>query len=313
VTLVIGDVVGRGVVAASVMAEMRTALRAYRMEGHELAVVAKLLNSLLTASGRSRSATLAVLELDLDTRGLAVVSAGHLPLLTVSPDAEARFLDYAQHGPIGVRPGERYSVQRYSFSPGSTLLLYTDGLVERRGESIDVGLERLRAASMVAATEPDGRFADRVYRRLASQTSVDDDVALLVVESLPLEPTLDLTLPALSSQLPELRRAIARWLASQGCGEDERSDIALAASEAASNAIEHAYGASEASFKVRAERDADVIRVVVSDMGRWRKSRPYGRGRGLTVMRGLMDSVTVDTDSSGTKVTLTKRLAAPGP
>jgi anti-sigma regulatory factor (Ser/Thr protein kinase) len=281
------------------------------MEGHGLEDVVGLLNRMLTSSERNRSATLAVLELDLESGTLTAVNAGHLPVLLLGPDGEPRFVDRARTGPIGVRPAERYSAERHPFPVGSVMLLYTDGLVERRGESIDVGLERLRTAAARAAKSSDGRFADRVYRTLASQTSVDDDLALLVIELLPLGPELELTARATTSIVPDLRRTVARWLVSQGCTEDERLDIALATSEAASNAIEHAYGASEATFTVRCERNGDVIRTIVRDTGRWRETKPFGRGRGLKVMRGLMDSVDVKTGGSGTTVTLTKRIGDP--
>ncbi|HLH14327.1 MAG TPA: SpoIIE family protein phosphatase, partial [Solirubrobacteraceae bacterium] len=92
-SLVIGDVVGRGVLAASVMAEIRTALRAYLMEGHELSQAMSLLNELLVAMGRNRSATAAIIELDLESGELASVSAGHLPALVIEADGSSRFLE----------------------------------------------------------------------------------------------------------------------------------------------------------------------------------------------------------------------------
>jgi anti-sigma regulatory factor (Ser/Thr protein kinase) len=82
-------------------------------------------------------------------------------------------------------------------------------------------------------------------------------------------------------------------------------NITLAASEAAANAIEHAYGAREASFTVTCERAGTDIRVTVEDTGRWRESQPYGRGRGLTVMRALVDAVELSRGPDGTTVTLT--------
>jgi anti-sigma regulatory factor (Ser/Thr protein kinase)/putative methionine-R-sulfoxide reductase with GAF domain len=313
VTFVVGDVVGRGVVAASMMAELRTALRAYRMEGHELDDVMGLLNTLVTSIGRDRSATLAILELDLERDELSAVSAGHPPVLLVTPDGEAQFAEFAQNGPIGISPAARYTVRRHRFPAGSAMLLYTDGLVERRSEPLDRGLERLRAAAADAAREASGRFADRVYRRLADKTSADDDIALLVVESLALDPTLTLTVEATTPVLPAMRRTVGRWLRSQGCDDDETFDIALATSEAASNAIEHAYGARESTFTLACAREPHGVRIAVGDRGRWRQTKPFGRGRGLKVMRGLMDSVDVVAGAHGTTVVLTKRVAAEAP
>ncbi len=139
VALVIGDVVGRGVLAASVMAEIRTGLRAYLTEGHDLSEMISLLNDLLVSMGRRRSATLAILELDVVAGELEVLSAGHVPPLMVSAGGEVSLLEQPNGLPVGVSSRQRYTTQRYAFPTGSTLLLYTDGLVERRGEAIEHG------------------------------------------------------------------------------------------------------------------------------------------------------------------------------
>lgn len=308
-TFVIGDVVGRGVIAASVMAEARTALRAYLMERHELSKVMSLLNDLLVSMGRSRSATAALLALDPELGELEAVSAGHLPALLVGPDGSGRFLEHHPGLPLGIKARQRYVTERYPFALGSALLLYTDGLVERRGEPIDKGLARLRAAAEAAAGDGEGSLADGVYRRLLDDTLLDDDVALLAVESLPLGPKLELTLDANPAVLTSLRRVVGRWLASRGAGEDELFDITLSVSEAAANAIEHAYGARPGTFDLRCECEDNQVRVTVEDEGRWRAARPIMRGRGLLLMRSLMDSVEVQRGAGGTVVRMTKRLA----
>jgi serine phosphatase RsbU (regulator of sigma subunit)/anti-sigma regulatory factor (Ser/Thr protein kinase) len=309
--LVIGDVVGRGVLAASVMAEIRVALRAYLLEGHELSRVLSLLNDLLVSMGRNRSATAAIIDLDLEGGEIEIVSAGHLPTLLLEPDGEPRFLDTIQGLPLGISPGGQYVGKRHPFPIGSIVLLYTDGLVERRGEAIDEGLARLRAAAQRAAAAEDVSFADRVYRALLDTTSREDDIALLAVESLPLGAKIELTLDAHPGVLVGLRRTLGRWLTGAQLTQDEQFDIVLAASEAAANAIEHAYGARQATFAVSCERDAQVVRITVRDDGRWRESRPYGRGRGLTIMRALMDTVDIESSESGTTVALSKRLSGP--
>jgi len=307
--LVIGDVVGRGVLAASVMAEIRTALRAYLMEGHDLASMLSLLNDLLVSMGRSRSATLSILELDLAAGELELVSAGHVPPLLITPERTASLLEQPRGVPVGVSAGLRYATRRYSFPPGSTLLLYTDGLVERRGESLDAGFERLIAAARAATAGTESSLADRVYRAILEETALEDDVALLAIESLHLEDVLQLTFDTRPDVLGGLRNTLERWLAAAGASEGEMFDVALSASEAATNAIEHAYGARDASFTVRCERRGDDVTIVVRDEGRWRTLRPNGGGRGLTIMRALMDLVEVDTDEDGTEVSLTKTLS----
>ena len=309
IAFVIGDVVGRGVLAASVMGEIRTVLRAYMAQGHKLTEVVSMLNELLVSMGRSRGATLSILALDPAAEELEVVTAGHLPPLLIEPDGHTRLLEQTPGLPVGVRIGHHYKACRYPFPTGSRLLLYTDGLIERRNELIDEGFQRLTGAAQAAAGRTDSSFADRVYRALIDETPLEDDVALLAIEALPLEDTLEMTLPARPNILGGLRNALGRWLQAAGANENELFDITLSASEAATNAIEHAYGAREASFVVRCEHDGQKVIVTVRDIGRWRTARPQGGGRGLEIMRALVDSVEIDSDERGTVVTMTKRLS----
>jgi serine phosphatase RsbU (regulator of sigma subunit)/anti-sigma regulatory factor (Ser/Thr protein kinase) len=309
--VVIGDVVGRGVLAASVMAEIRASVRAYMVQGHKLTEVIRMLNELLVSFGRDRGATLAILELDTEAEELEMVTAAHLPPLLIKPDGGTQLLEQRASPPVGVRSQNDYRACRYSFPVGSSLLLYTDGLIERRGESIDEGFERLIAAAQTAAAHTDSSFADRVYRVLLDETPLEDDVALLAIETLPLEDALELALPARPNVLAGLRNTLGRWLRAAGANENEAFDVALSASEAATNAIEHAYGALEATFTVRCDRDGQQVTVTVGDSGRWRTARAHrAGGRGLEIMRSLVDSVTVDSGDKGTVVTMTKRLSA---
>ena len=110
-----------------------------------------LLNDLLVSMGRHRSATAAIFGLDVERGELEAVSAGHLPALLVDPDGEPCFLEQRQGLPLGIRTCGDYVCERYAFPIGSVLLLYTDGLVERRGEAIDRGLVRLQMAAKRAA------------------------------------------------------------------------------------------------------------------------------------------------------------------
>jgi serine phosphatase RsbU (regulator of sigma subunit)/anti-sigma regulatory factor (Ser/Thr protein kinase) len=308
-TFVVGDVVGRGVRAASVMAEIRTALRAYMVQGHELTEVVSMLNDLLVSLGRNRGATLSILELDPQAEELEAVTAGHLPPLLIDPEGHPRLLEQRCGLQVGVRSGNEYEASRYSFPIGSRLLLYTDGLIERRGESIDVGFQRLTVAAEAAARELKTNLADDVYRALLDDTPLADDVALLAIETLPLESPLEITLPARANVLAGMRGTLARWLQAAGANEDEQFDITLSASEASANAIEHAYGGNESTFTVVCEQESDRITVTVRDLGRWRTARPLGGGRGLPIMRELVDDVEISRGDEGTIVKLTKRLS----
>jgi serine phosphatase RsbU (regulator of sigma subunit)/anti-sigma regulatory factor (Ser/Thr protein kinase) len=306
---VIGDVVGRGVLAASVMAEIRASLRVYMTQGHKLTEVVSMLNDLLVTIGSNRGATLSILELDPQAEELEVVIAGHLPPLLIEPDGHTRLLEQKHGLPVGVRTGNAYHATRYPFPTGSSLLLYTDGLIERREEPIDEGFNRLLAAASAASQSTDSSLADRVYRALLDETPLEDDVALLAIETMPLEDTLEMTLPARPNVLGALRNTLGRWLSATSANESELFDITLSASEAATNAIEHAYGAGEANFTIRCEHDGQQVRIIVRDIGRWRTARLQTGGRGLQIIRSLVDDVTVDSGQQGTVVTFTKRLS----
>lgn len=307
--LVIGDVVGRGAMAASVMGEIRTAVRAYLLEGHDLATAVALLNELLVSFGGRRSATVAIFALDLDSEELLAVSAGHAPALLLGPDGRGTFVAQASGPPLGVDTVSTHSLERLSFAAGSSLLLYTDGLVERRGESIVSGMDRLLEAAETVVSGSDTTLADRIYEALARDTTLDDDVALLAIESVALGERMELSLDATPRSLAPMRRTLGRWLSRHGVAGEDRFAITMAVSEAAGNAIEHAYGPREARFGLTCQWLPGEVSVAVSDSGGWRGVTRSGRGRGLLIMRELMDGIDVDSGEDGTTVMLTKQLA----
>src|SRR5262249_14194441 len=152
--------------------------------GHELPEVVYMLNELLVSMGRGRAATISILQLDPEAEQLEAISAGHLPPLLIESDGAVHALE-SHHGmPVGVRTGQRYHASSYRFPTGSSLPLCTDGLIERRGEPIDEGLQRLTTAARTAAQASDSSLADRVYRRLLDETPLEDDVALLAIETM---------------------------------------------------------------------------------------------------------------------------------
>jgi anti-sigma regulatory factor (Ser/Thr protein kinase) len=303
VALVIGDVAGRGIGAAAVMAQVRTALRAYALERHSLTRVLALLNQLLLTSERRRGVSLAIITLDLESGELVAINAGQPPALLVTPDGNQRLIAYASGPPLGARMSTGYQSHTCDFPDGSGLILYTDGLIERRGEPLDAGLARLADAELAGRGDrlP---LADRTFNRLTAYEEPEDDVAVLAIEALPLGNTLAVTLEADPTTLVSLRRVVGRWLIRLGVAEGQRFDVALACSEAAANAIEHAYGPNDAWFDVHGQAFDDRIVIRVADRGSWRARAHRDRGRGLMLMHALMDDVRVDRSAGGTTVTL---------
>lgn len=307
--IAMGDVAGRGVWAAAVMGQLRCALRALALEGDPPAVVGARLNRLIP---QGAMATLLYLVLDPDTMEAHYINLGHVPPLIMTPPGMPRFLDGGAP-PLGAKLWSSCSESSIVLAPGSTLLLYTDGLVETRGESIDRGLARLAHALSTTSNGGISVLLDHVLAQALGTGDAEDDVAVLALRPLPLEATrLALRLPANPGSLSQLRQTLRRWLGSAGLGQDVAFEIATACNEACANAIEHAYGPGDASFSFESRLDGGTVFVAVRDSGRWRAPSPSQKGLGLTVMRGLMDSVEVNTGHDGTTVQMHRRLPSGG-
>jgi sigma-B regulation protein RsbU (phosphoserine phosphatase) len=178
VGVVLGDVTGHGLDAAALMAQLRHSLRAYALEGLSPSDVADRLDLLIHTPDLERLATLvyAVISPELS---IDFVNAGHLPPLLVPADADPHYLESESGVPIGCQAGG-YVTAQVDISPGDILVLYTDGLIERRGESIDDGLERLRDAAATAPNDP-AELADHLLRLLMPGHGGEDDMALLAI------------------------------------------------------------------------------------------------------------------------------------
>jgi serine phosphatase RsbU (regulator of sigma subunit) len=180
--LTIGDVSGHGVEAASLMGRVRDALRAAALEGEEIAPATERVDRLMQSqrSGGDAIVTALFAVLGADGSELRFTSAGHPPPLIVRPDGTAEFLEGGLSTPLGVASNGRRFARDVRLEPGSLLLLYTDGLVERRDESIAAGMARLAAAARAAGRDPE-RFCDTVVDEMLGTEGPADDVALLVV------------------------------------------------------------------------------------------------------------------------------------
>ncbi len=307
VAVVVGDVVGHGLRAAVVMGQLRTAFRAYALLGTTPADTLARLNRLLMKEGAELMATALYLLIDRDTGQLWFASAGHPPALVITREGESRFLEGGRSVPLGTAD-IAYQEAEATIERGSTVFLYTDGLVERRDTSLDDRLAQLATVAGIAGGEL-GDVCDQIVGGLLGGKRASDDVALLALRPEP--PTagsLELALPADPAALAQLRQRIGRFLDASGADETARFEITLAVSEAAMNAIEHAYGPSAAEFHVSATIRADGFEAEVRDGGRWRERRDDDRGRGLAIIEALMDDVEVITDPSGTTVRMRRSL-----
>jgi PAS domain S-box-containing protein len=177
--LAIGDVAGHGVDAVADMAAARFSLRALALTEPRPDVVLERLNQVVKVFEGDAMITALYGVLDPHERSWTYAAAGHPPVVLRCSDGRTRLLDEANDPPLGVATGFR--TRQVQLEPGATLVLYTDGLVERRGEDIDAGLHRLADALTRYARLGPERLADALLARLGVVAGARDDIALIVV------------------------------------------------------------------------------------------------------------------------------------
>ncbi|CAM5713066.1 hypothetical protein STAFG_1781 [Streptomyces afghaniensis 772] len=178
----VGDVVGHGLAAAGVMGQLRSALSAASRVAGGPAQALDVLGRYAHVVEGAESATAVTTFIDFDRHAITYSSAGHPPPVLIHPDGRAEFLDGATDTPLDARPDPIPRPQaETSFTPGATLVLYTDGLVERRGEDIDTGLARLADALHRNREQDPERLADTVLLELLPPGGATDDTALIIV------------------------------------------------------------------------------------------------------------------------------------
>jgi serine phosphatase RsbU (regulator of sigma subunit)/anti-sigma regulatory factor (Ser/Thr protein kinase) len=306
--IAIGDVVGHGVRAASLMGQLRTALRAYAIDERGPTEVLERVDRLLkTLSGRGM-ATAIYGVFDIETGELRLANAAHPPPLVVPPAGEPRFLDVGAGPPRGAVAYPSYRETVTTLAPEETVLLYTDGLIEVRGESLDVGLARL--ADRARGSDSADALCQRLISTLVPLEGAQDDVAVVALQSAAIPGEISLRFDAEPSVLSHVRRLLRRWLHGLGAGREEMADVVLACNEASANAIEHASSPAPARFELEARADDGVVTIVVRDSGSWRSPEGEQGGRGLAIMESSMDNVEMRRTTNGTEVEMRRRLQA---
>ena len=277
VGVVVGDVVGKGVIAASAMAQLRNALRVYALDGLKPSSVLSRLAELARTVG-APFATVAYMVIDTERGTCRYASAGHPPPLHLRQGWPPVYLEGGRTTPIGIGLDTRGRQASVELQPGDLLLLYTDGLVESRTMTLNEGMDRLCEAVETGPESLDGML-DYIGEQLAVDTR-QDDVALVAIRWLP-APSLALRLAAEPSSLAEMRRELRTWLDVGGVEPEEANDILVACSEACANAIVHAVDPAAPEFELTGTRSNGEISVVVRDFGQLARSRPGTRQRRL--------------------------------
>ena len=178
--VIIGDVSGRGIPAASIMGRLRTAVHAYALDRMPPAETAERVDRLLSGLEGEEMATMLLLRFDTSNHRAEFVRAGHPPALVRDPGGEVYELNGGGGSPpLGLMLERSRPSASHELEPGSMVLLYTDGLIERRGEVIDVGVERLKDAFRDTSDDLQPCL-DEIIEAVAEDSAADDVAALLM-------------------------------------------------------------------------------------------------------------------------------------
>jgi anti-sigma regulatory factor (Ser/Thr protein kinase)/putative methionine-R-sulfoxide reductase with GAF domain len=305
VGVVIGDVVGHGIAAASLMGRLRTALHAYALESHGPGRTLELVDRFVQSLNEPAMATAAYAVFDTYSSKLSYATAGHLPPIVIT-GGKPQALGVTPAPPLGAFPYGRCPEHELELESGDMLFMYTDGLVERRGVPLNLGIDAL-AETLIGARTPEAACV-LALAELVPDEGLQDDAAVVALQNSMVPAELHLRLPAQPKTLAHVRRVLRRWLVSRGADEADVAEVTIAVSEACANAIEHAYSPAPAAFALDATGDDGEITVAIRDEGRWRPPRGSNRGRGLSIMVAAMDDVQIDRTDTGTRVVMRRRL-----
>ncbi|MGW1029673.1 SpoIIE family protein phosphatase [Streptomyces sp. NPDC002577] len=312
VALVIGDVQGHSAAAATIMGQIRTAIRAYAVEGHPPDVVVSHANRLLVGMETDLFATCCYVDLDIEEGNAWFVRAGHLPPLLRNPDGSTEEMAVEGGLPLGVLADAEYPMTAAGLTPGTLLVLATDGLVESSSLPLDEGL--LRMHQVLSTTDPSdvGRVADEL---LGDRSRREDDVALLLMryDGLKVRPIrVGWTVWRLPDAVMHARRFTARTMRSWHLAE-EADVVLLVVSELVTNALVHTHGAVRLDLTLAGDR----LRVAVSDTSPRAPAKPVivdweaTGGRGLLLVEA-MSACWGSVPVSGGKQVWSEIVLAPG-
>jgi PAS domain S-box-containing protein len=310
--IVVGDCVGRGLPAAAIMGQLRSSARALLINGAQPALLLEQLDLAASLIPNAYCTTVFLAILDTDSGVMEYSNAGHMPAMVAGPEpANTTILTDAASVPLAVRRHEPRPQASRVLPPGSTLMLYTDGLVERKYESIDIGIARAADVLLEATKLPLDAIAETVVRTLAPSAGYDDDVAMVIYRHLPTQ--LRIESDAVAEQLFNVRHRLAAWLRTAEVPDGLAADIVLVVNEACTNCVEHAYRGHRAeAMLVEAKVVDGHIQARVTDTGSWKTpaTDPGNSGRGLVLMRTLSDTMELHSTPTGTTVDITFRVPA---
>jgi anti-sigma regulatory factor (Ser/Thr protein kinase) len=306
----IGDVAGHGLRAAIVMGEVRQAFRAAALNPNSPSLVLERANTIVNMRANPVMVTALFGIVDPRDGVLSYACAGHPAPLLALPDGTVQLLP--KDGlPLGIVDEVGATDWTFTLPPGALFALYTDGLIEYSRDVIE-GEARLVQALAATAGERPADPAQALLARVFAECRNTDDVAALTVAlaDVPAR-SFGSTFSALPMAVPLVRRSMERYARRLGLDEDGCFALLTAAGEAIANAVEHAYLGPPGVVRVQAHAGDGVLTVTIEDDGKWKPAqRRDERGRGLPLMRALMDGVEIRTHQARTEVRLTMVLRA---
>jgi PAS domain S-box-containing protein len=309
--IVVGDCVGHGLDAATVMGQLRSACRALLLQDASAAQTLTAMDRFAALIPGAICSTVFCGILDPDASRLTYSSAGHPPGILAWPDGRIELLDGGRSFPLAVRPGIVRTEASCALPARATLLLYTDGLVERRRRSVNAGIAQAGTVLLAGGEAGVEELATELMTTMAPDDGYEDDVAFVMYRH---PAPLNLVFPAESAQLAPVRAALRAWLNRCALTHRAAQDVLVAAGEACANAIEHGHRhAPGQQVRLHAAATVSQLRLTVTDTGQWKDSQPGGnphRGHGIPLMRALMHHVTIEPGSAGTIVDMQLRISS---
>ncbi len=304
----LGDVMGKGVPAAIVMSEVRSATRAYALLDPDPAVVLERLDQLVCMMPfADQVVTMLYGVVDPGRTAVRLGSAGHPPPLLVSPSGRPELLDHELGPALGLEAGP-WQTSTIALEDNMSVLFYSDGLVENRRQDLAIGIDMLRDhVELLPARRRNPRELCARLSELMLSDEVDDDVTMLALTASAAQPTATRELPADSSAASIARRFVTSVLRDWRVQEEVVETAELCVSELVTNAVIH----SRTTSTVTVRTDEEYVLVMVQDQGGVGVGpvrEPVGvdpeaiSGRGLSLVDALVSAWSAEHNADGTTV-----------
>lgn len=322
VVLVVGDVIGHGKAAAVAMGHLRSVLLSQLRAGAGVTEALTFLDGFAATIPAARRATVCVVSVD-GSGDVEYCTAGHPPpLLLTTNEADNRYLLPTGAGPLAT--GAEFATGKAHLEVGEAIVCYTDGILERPGTNPSAAaLELCTTASnarrnLIMPVGAPASAAERIctltIELLTRASGYSDDITILAMQRQPAVAGLDVELDATADAVRRARDALRGWLRDFRPSADDVDALMHATTELVANVVDHAYlGRQPQPFGIRARLGVDsVITLAVTDRGSWKLPVITAqRGRGLALVRQLVDSLQIERSTHGTTACIRRHVHRP--